>query len=91
MKKMKVDLNSAYGNTVLATMIPIKTIKNLEKVLNSGYATSYATRLSDRELISQIFYYSGKSLQGRNYEYVEDATTLHFLIMEYASRYEEEE
>ena len=98
-KKLKKDLNSAYGATAtgyidtdsaydtVKAMMNSKKFKNLKKVLDSGYVTSMPSRLSDRELISQIFYYSGRSLQDRNYEQVEDAITLHFLIMEYADRY----
>lgn len=86
-KRLKMDLNSAYG----AAMIKSKEYKNLRKVLDSGFATSYVDRLSDYELISQIFYYSGRALQGRNYERAEDLMTLHYLILEYANRYEEGE
>lgn len=89
-KKLKMDLNSAYEAAMDITMKSI-AYKNLKKVLESGYVTSYPSYLSDRELISKIFYYSGRSLQDRNYESVEDATTLHFLIMEYANRYGEDE
>lgn len=85
-KKLKMDLNSTYDKIVMDAMNS-KEFKNLRKILNSGYVTSYVGRLSDRELIGQIFHYSGKALQDDNFDRQDDFTTLHFLIMEYANRY----
>lgn len=101
-KRLKTDLNSAYGATVtgyvdtdsvyaaVEAMMNSKKFKNLKKVLDSGYVTSYLSYLSDRELIGKIFYYSGRALQDDNYYQQDDFITLHFLMLEYVSRYGEE-
>lgn len=75
-KKLKMDLNSAYGKMIMGY-----------KDTDSYYLPSYLGKLSDRELISKIFYYSGRVLQNDNVYHVDDCETLHFLILEYANRY----
>ena len=85
-EKLKMDMNSAYGAAVIETMMNSKEFKNLKKVLDSGYVTSYPSYLSDRDLIGKIFYYSGRALQSGNICHLDDLETLHHLIMEYDDR-----
>jgi hypothetical protein len=86
-KKLIMEINKAFINGYLDTDIisEYKPYKISDKSPDS-WVSPWLKSLTDRELISKIFYYSGRSLQGGNYEYIEDATTLHFLIMEYARR-----
>ena len=89
-KNLKMALNIAYDEPdveVVEAIMNSKEFKNLKKVLDSGYVTTYVGYLSDRELISKIFYYSGRALQDGNYYQQDDFMSLHFLILEYANRY----
>lgn len=91
MKKnnLKKDLNSVYGAIAtgyIDTDSAYTASKYLEEASKYGWHAAWLRSLPERELISKIFYYSGRALQYSNYNHVEDAITLQYFLLEYARR-----